>query len=203
MNKLAALFLGGAIALTGLFAFTPLVSAKHDFSFLKGQKEMNVEYDYSNLKVGNKDRMDEADYTKKKVDEGNKKEKGKGDHWLELWNGGRANHYQPKFEELFNKQLKNLTLGQNKTGAQYTLIVHTTMIEPGYNVGVMKQPAFCDYELSIVETADHSKVKLQWNLANVVGSNMTGFDYDPAARIVECFAKSGKMIGKDISKSVD
>ncbi len=203
MNKLTSVLVGGAIALTGLFAFTPALPGGHDFAFLKGQKELNVEYDYSNLKVGKKDMMDEDEYTRQQVDKGNKKEAGKGDHWLELWKGGRKNHYQPKFEELCNKQLSGLVVGEGKTGAQYTMILHTTMIEPGFNVGVMKQPAFCNYEISIVETANHSAVKTKWNLGNVMGSNMSGMDFDPAARIVECFAKGGKMIGKDISKSIE
>jgi hypothetical protein len=203
MKKIATLFGAGAIALVLSYAYTPVAPGGHDFSFLKGQKELNVEYDYSNLKVGKKDMMDEPEYIKKKTDEGNKKEAGKGDHWAELWTGGRKNHYEPKFEDLCNKQLTGLVVGAGKTGAKYTLILHTVMIEPGFNVGVMKQPAFCNYEISIVETADHSKVKLKWNLGDVMGSNMSGMDFDPAARIVECFAKGGKMIGKDISKSID
>jgi hypothetical protein len=203
MKKISTLIGGGIIALALTYAFTPAVAGGHDFSFLKGQKELNVEYDYSNLKVGKKDMADEQDYIKKKVEEGNKKEAGKGDHWLELWNGGRKNHYEPKFEELCTKQLSGLVVAGGKTGAKYTLILHTVMIEPGYNIGIAKQPAFCNYEIQIVETADHSKVMLKWNLGDVMGSNMTGMDYDPAARIVECFAKAGKMIGKDISKSIE
>jgi hypothetical protein len=201
MKRLSLLLVVTSFMVAGLNSFR--VAGGRDLSFLKGEKEMNIEYDYSDLKVGKKERQSEDEYTAKKVEEGNKKEAGKGDHWLELWKGGREKHYQPKFEELLNKQVSGLTAGAGKTAGKYTLILHTTFIEPGFNVGVMKQPAYCDYEVMIVESADHKKVKQKWTMGNIMGSNMTGMDFDPAARIVECFAKAGKMIGKDIDKSIN
>src|SRR4051812_33800663 len=72
-----------------------------DVSVLKSVKDYNIEYDYSNFAVGKF--KTEAEYTKSKVNEYNKKEKGKGDKWLDGWVAARKEFYQPNFEELLNK----------------------------------------------------------------------------------------------------
>jgi len=81
------------------------------------------------------------------------------------------------------------------------LIVHTTRTEPGFNIGVMKKNAEGDFELSIVETANPSKVLSQGVLKNVPGSQFAGYDYDVSSRVKESYAKAGKMIGKSLAKA--
>ncbi|HEV7230418.1 MAG TPA: hypothetical protein VGO45_03755 [Bacteroidia bacterium] len=203
MKKTSLFFCAISLALLTNTMQAQKWSQGKDFAFLKGQKELNLEYNYDKLVIS-KNETPEDDYIKDKVAKGNEKEPGKGDKWLVGWQKARKNSYQPKFEDLLNKTLGDgISAGEGKTTAKYTMIVRTVMIEPGFNVGVMKKPADADFDILIVETADHSKVKAKGTVNNVPGSNFSGGDFDATARIQECYAKAGKMIGKSIAKAIE
>jgi hypothetical protein len=182
-----------AIAVTGYSQKIKVIEG--DLATLKGQTSMKTEFTYENLIVG-KDK-DEADYVAKKKDEYNKKEAGKGDKWATDWVEDRANRYEPKFRELFAKESKMTTADENST---YTLIFKTTRIEPGFNVGVMRQNAYIDGEVWIVETANKDKVVAKITIANSPGGTFGGYDFDSGSRIAESYAKAGKEIGYLIAK---
>ena len=169
-----------------------------DLSVLKGETSMKIEYDYSDMEVG--DYNDEASYTKKKVEEYNKKEAGSGDKWLASWERDKTVRYPEKFEELINKT-GNIKYSQTAEGTKYTLIVKTKFIEPGFNVGVMKKPAAVSFEYIIVETANPSKVVARLSQKLVPGAQAMGFDYDTGTRIAESYAKAGKMLAAFITKN--
>jgi len=164
-----------------------------DFSALKGQTEINTEYSYDHIKVGNFDNED--DYIQKKKDEYNKKEPGKGDTWATAWKNDRASRFEPKFEELFS-ETAGIKAGKFPN-AKYTLIFKTTYVEPGYNIGISRKNAYIDGEIWIVETADHSKVVAKATVDNSPG-RMFGFDFDTGARIAEAYAAAGKSFGKKV-----
>ena len=166
------------------------------------EKEINIQYDYSNMKVGNKDNLAEEEYVNKKVTEKNKDEAGSGDKWKAGWTNARTEKYQPKFEELINKELEKSAIKHgNYPTAKYTLIVRTVLTEPGYNVGVMKQPSFVNYEFTYVETANPTNVISKMSLDKVAGMQAMGFDYDTGTRISESYAKGGKVLGKYLADS--
>lgn len=159
------------------------------------EKNINIQYDYSDFQVGKAG--SEADYIAKKVAEYNKDEPGKGEKWQAGWVDARKNRYEPKFEELINKMLeKNGIVHGNFADAKYTLIVKTTFVEPGFNVGVMKQPAYVSFEFTYVETSSPSTIVAKMTLLKVVGSQMMGYDFDMGSRIAESYAKAGKILGK-------
>ena len=171
---------------------------KGDFTQLKGQTTLNVEYVYDNLIVGKKS---EDDYIKEKVAEYNKDEPGKGDRWQINWKKDRTNRYEPKFEELMNKYLNenNIKVGADAT-AKYTVIIKTLVIEPGFNVGVMRRPASINVEISFVETSNKSVDIAKVTMIRVPGSDVFGYDFDVAQRISESYAKCGKELAKLIIK---
>ncbi len=76
--------------------------------------------------------------------------------------------------------------------AKYTLIVHTTYVEPGFNVGVMRKNAYLNYKIDLVETAGKKSVA-EIILSNVAGGQFGGFDYDSGTRIAESYAKAGNF----------
>ena len=199
MKKLAALFL-----LVGIVAFSvnaqKIQIKKGNLNFLKGVKEINVKYDYSNMGVGKF--KNEKDYVDKKVKEHNDKEPGKGDQWKQGWEGARSTRYEPKFEELINKELEkaNIKVYQDQNDAKYTLTVVTTFTEPGINVGVYKQPAYCNFKY--VFTDDKGKVVAELIQTKVPGSQFMGYDFDAGTRIAESYAKGGKSLGKTMYKIV-
>ncbi len=187
-----------------LLAFSGQVSAQKiklesgSIAEIAKEKKINIQYDYSEFNVGKAG--PEADYVKEKVTEYNKDEAGKGDKWQKGWVDARKTRYEPKFEELINKMLeeKGIKHGVNPD-AKYTLIVKTTFVEPGFNIGVMKQPAYVSFEYKYVETANPSTEVAKMTLLKVVGSQAMGYDFDAGSRIAESYAKGGKILGKYIA----
>ncbi|MBU8893151.1 MAG: hypothetical protein KOO66_10260 [Bacteroidales bacterium] len=170
-----------------------------DLSFLKGQSEVLLEYDYSEMSVGKFDK--EEDYVNKKVAEYNKAEAGRGDKWKDNWEGDREGRYHPKFEELLNNYTKkvNCDFDQTNINAKYTLILKTTFTEPGFNIGIMKKDAMIHVEVKIVETGNKENVLTVITMTNVPGRGM-GNDYDSGYRIQESYAKCGKSLGAFLVK---
>lgn len=172
-------------------------ATKGDFSQLKGQSKVNVEFVYSNdLMVGD---MKEKDYLDKKVKDLNAKEPGRGDKWKAAWNNDRKSRYEPHFFELFNKSAGGLT-GGNYPDAKYTLIVKVVRIEPGFNAYVVRKFAEIDTEISLVETANKTNVLSAVEADRAPGRTYGMDDLDTGVRISEAFEMLGKSFGKYLAK---
>ena len=172
-----------------------------DLKFLKNEKFINTEYDYSNMSVGKFDK--EEDYIQEKVAEQNKKEKGKGDKWLVNWKADRKASFEPKFEELLNKHVEKLDkLFLKKENTNITVVLETTKFEPGFNIGVMKKPAYCDFIIKFIDNKTKA-VLASGFLKNVPGSQFGGNDYDVTSRVAESYAKAGKVLGKYITDQLE
>lgn len=170
-----------------------------DLSYLRGQSTLLVKFTYDDMKAGPKE---EWEYVKEKKEEYNQKEAGKGDEWAKIWEENKGRVYEPKFEELFNQSCgERLTADRKKIESKYTLIVHVVRMEPGWNVGFSKRAASCDFEILIVKTDEPSVVKSKCMLYNVPGALGGGNDYDTAYHVKECFAESGKILGKKLGKA--
>lgn len=172
-----------------------------DLSFLKGQTELNIQYDFSDFQVGGF--SSEGEYKNKKIKEYNEKEAGRGDTWEKSWERDKKERFPNKFEELFDKGLTGkMHIAQNNEKATYTLIVKTTFIEPGFNVGVMRRSAAVAFEYIFVESGDESKVMAKLKQPDVPGAQFGGYDYDTGARISESYAKGAKMLAAYILKNM-
>lgn len=168
---------------------------------LKGQTKFNLKYDFSNFAVGKY--PTEQEYVDYKKGEYAKKDPKQAENFEAGWKAAREKYYQPKFEELINKSLGGkATVLPSNTDAKYTLILKTTFIEPGFNVGVMKQAAYINVEYIIVETANPSKVVYKSSQKKIPGSQFGGYDFDASTRIAESYAKAGKMFGALLAKSL-
>lgn len=192
----ALLFCSGAQAQK-----TKLVSG--DLSFLKDITELNIEYDFSDFGVGKYKK--EADYIERKRNDYNEDEPGRGDKWVEDWNGDKEIVFMPKFEELLNDQLEDEDI-HLKSGdypdAEYTLTLKTTFMEPGYNVGVSRKNAYINVEIIFSKTADMSTSVAHMTMDKVPGRGAFGNDYDTAYRIGEAYAKCGKSLAAYLIKKV-
>jgi hypothetical protein len=173
---------------------------KGKYSFLKGEKTINLSFDYSNMTVGKN--LTEDEYVNQKVTDHNKKEAGKGDKWKEAWEGAREKRYEPKFETLINKSMAKAGIKASQgADAKYTLIVKTVYTEPGFNIGIMKQAAYVNFEMIFIE-AESKKEVAKYVLTKIPGSQAMGYDYDAGSRIAESYAKAGKMMGAYIYKGL-
>ncbi|MBS1586072.1 MAG: hypothetical protein JSS82_11075 [Bacteroidetes bacterium] len=191
-----------------------------DLAFLKGQKELAVEYDYSAITVKGER---EADYLKMQREELNKDEKGEGDAFVDEWTRARTSKYQPHFEKEFNKRIEDSAL-QVKPGsgtAKYTLIIITNDMALGKGSAFGKKPAEVDFTLRFVESANRDKVLAQGKLEDVKGEVKApkGSGFIPGAggvmsmtahvmnkeysnRIAESYEKTGLALAKYISKKL-
>jgi len=178
-----------------------MVLQSGSLDFLKDQQTILVKYDYSNLAVGKFDKED--DYIEKKVSDYNKDEAGKGDKWKEAWFNARSQRFAPKFEELFNDYLKpkNLQCDQAAANAKYEMLIHTTFIEPGFNVGISSRPAFINAEVSFRETGSDKNLAVI-TVQNCPGRDVMGMDFDTGYRLSEAYAKLGKSVANFILKKL-
>lgn len=165
---------------------------------VKGQK-MLVTFDYSNMAVGKFDKED--DYIAKKTEDYNKGEAGKGDKWAVSWKGDRERRYEPKFEELFNKygEKAAVTAFRSATDAKYEVNIHTIFTEPGFNVGVMRKPAYIDAIVTFKDRASGAEVAVL-KVDNCPGMDAMGYDFDTGVRLEESYAKLGKSLAAFIAK---
>jgi len=193
-------------AAVALLALASTVSAQSvkvesgDLSFLKGETTLNIEFVYDGLTVG---KMTEQAYIDKHVSEANAKEAGSGDRWLEKWKADRTQQYEPKFAELMNKQFTErkttLKLDREPT-AKYTLVLKTTNLDPGFNIGIMRAPASVSTIASFYDTKDRSKTLAVVNILKAPGRDGMGYDFDAGYRLQEGYAKTGKELGILICK---
>lgn len=172
-----------------------------NFDFIESNQAINVEFDYSKMKI-NKDNLTNDDYVKERTDDLESKGKGKGTSWAKRWIASRELIYAPKFLELMNRDLatkKGMSFEEGLTDAKYTLIVETVWVYPGWNAGVMRQPAKLSTVLRFVETANRDNVLLEITSKHAPG-NKFGGTFSNEDRIGEGYAKTGKSLAKMIMK---
>lgn len=190
------------VLVSSLMAAQGMDVVKGDFGFLKDQKEINVEFDYSKLTVL-KEKKTEAQYVEDRAAELNSKVKGNGEIWKKKWASSRESIWQPKFLELVNvvlsKDGKDVSFTEGNTKAKYTLIVEAIWIFPGWDIMMMKQPAKVTTNLKFVDSSDKSKVLLEISAENAPGDQY-GNQFSNETRIGEGFAKTGKSLAKFLLK---
>jgi len=175
---------------------------------LKGSKTVNVEYSYEGMRVGN---MTEQEYVSKRTEKLDKESPGAGATWLNTWQNNRVARFQPKFEQLLNKQLaaRNVELHfGSHPEAKYTLLLKTTRMTLGYYAAVMNRPAFLDAEAIFFETQNREN-----QVAVVTFRKMAGMDamtillgvgpsVEQGSRVQESYANTGKRLGIRVAKKV-
>lgn len=172
-----------------------------DFSFIKNQKEINVEFVYDDMTLY-KDHKTNEEYMKERSTKLEEKSRGTGKAWEKLWISSREITYAPKFLELINKYIKKkgeTHFSREALKSKYTLIVNSIWLYPGYNVGVMKKGAKLTTKLTFVETDNRDNVVLSINAKNAPG-DVFGGSYSNEHRIGEAYAKTGKTLAGLILK---
>ncbi|MCX6280306.1 MAG: hypothetical protein NT004_19755 [Bacteroidetes bacterium] len=171
-----------------------------DMTALKGQTAINIQYDYSNMAVGKF--KSESEYVADRVAEMNKEIAGSGDNWAKSWVNDRTSKFQPAFESELNSKLKDekVVAGENNQAAKYTLIIHTTFTEPGWNVGLARDYAHINIEVALVETAAKDKplAIISMDKLKDVGG---GFVFDTGSRLKSCYERAGTNLGKFLIKN--
>jgi len=171
------------------------------FDFLVGQKAINVEFVYENMTLLKK-KLPEEQYVEEHSAEMEEKSKGKGKTWEKKWAAARELIWQPKFLELMNRYFYDdhgISFEEGLADAQYTLIVETVWLFPGWDAGVMKQPAKVTTNLKFVETANRDNVLSEVTSENAPGDQW-GSSFSNEDRLGEGYAKTGKSFARLIRK---
>ncbi len=172
-----------------------------NFDFITDQKEVNVEFVYENMTLL-KEKMSNEEYVAKRSGDLEEKARGKGKTWEKKWNSAPEQIWNPKFLELMNKYMSKDTgiyFEEGLADTKYTLIVETIWLYPGWDAGIMKQPAKVTTSLRFVETANKDKVLVQVSSKNAPGDQW-GNNYSNESRVGEGYAKTAKSLAKMIVK---
>lgn len=187
---------------TSIMAAQDMEVVKGDFGFLKDQKEINVEFDYSKMTLL-KEKFSEEQYVDNRTKELNEKSKLEGDTWKKKWYSSKELIWNPKFLELmnvvFSKENKEVNFQEGSKTAKYTLIVEAVWVYPGWDAGIMKQPAKVTTQLRFVETKNKLNVLLEISSENAPGDQW-GSNFSNESRIGEGFAKTAKSLAKMLLK---
>jgi hypothetical protein len=170
-----------------------------DWKNLKDISAYNLEFDYGNLQIPKYD--SEEEFLEDKMSKREDKETGAGEEFKKSWFADREDRYEPKFIESFNKRFDDGEVKVGKDiGADYTMKIHTTMLYPGYNVGVMRQNAKLEATLYIYKNESPEEVIFSVEYTKIEGYGAMGNDYNSGYRISEGYAKLAKELAKEIQK---
>ncbi len=172
-----------------------------NFDYLNGQKEINVEFVYDNMQLLKKNLSNEQ-YVTEHAAELEEKSPSKGETWKKNWAAAPELIWQPKFLELMNRYFykdHGMSFKEGLSDAKYTLIVETVWLYPGWDAGVMKQPAKVTTNLKFVETANRDNVLAEVTSQNAPGDQW-GSSFSNEDRLGEGYAKTGKSFAKLILK---
>jgi hypothetical protein len=151
------------------------------------------------MRVG---KLSEAEYVKKKAEDGNAKEAGKGDAWRESWISDRESRFQPQFIELYNKYAseKGKPVIDANTDAEYTLILNTDYSEPGFNIGIARHNAEVSLKATFVNKNNEELAVI--TIVKASAKNFWGADFDTGYRLQETYAVAGRELAKFINKAL-
>ncbi len=199
MRKSLFTILFCAVAISGFAQKFSQISG--NLKALKGEKQFVIAFDYSNMNVG---KMTEQEYLDKKSAESEAKEPGKGALFIKNWQNARKERFEPSFIELFNKVGEDHTAHADKSNpdAKYLITVRTTFTEPGFNIGIMRQPAYINVEYTFTAISDPSKPIAVIQSTRIPGRDAMGYDFDAAYRIQEGYSKGGKSLAVYLAKQI-
>lgn len=200
MKKLLSLVLAMTISVTAMAQRMKIQSG--DLKFLKGVETVNVVFDYSEMKLL-KENFTEAEYIPRRIEELNKKTEGSGELWKKQWERSKEELWNPKFIMIFNKVLSkeniNTKLKENARGP-YTLMVKVKWVYPGWDAGIMKQPAKVTTQLTFV---DSTTKKVLCDIESIEApGDQWGSNFNNETRVGEGFAKTGKTLAQKIEREV-
>ena len=170
------------------------------FSNLKGITEFNLEFDYTDVQIPKY--KSEEEFLQDKMEKRDEKEPGSGEKFKQDWFDDRHEQYEPKYVESFNKRFEEgeVNVDRDNDSAEYTIMIHTTDLYAGYNVGISRKNAWINAELSVYKNDNPDQPILVVKYTKAEGGGAMGYDYDTGYRISECYAKLAKTFAKTILK---
>lgn len=174
---------------------------KGDFKFLKGASKVEVQFNYSNLKLL-KDNFTEEEYINNRKNQLKGKDNDVADNWEAKWRDSRLGMWQPMFLKLLTSTATNRTKIQFVTDdstSEYVMFVDVLWIYPGWDAFMIKQKAKVTSKISIFKRSDMTTPLVSLDAIEAPGDQFFN-NFDDGLRVGEGFSKTAKTLGKKIAK---
>ena len=158
-------------------------------AFLKGEAQINIVFDYSNIEFDGDSQSKYYNY--------------KGKNWVEEWEGKRREANESSFITTFNDELVNVGLKSgNFPEAQYTLIIYVLDCDFGAYAGPMSVPAKIKANIKVVKTGTTETLSLAATFKesqNPYTTMGTPIDFD---RMYLAFGELAEEAGETLVKAL-
>jgi hypothetical protein len=192
-----------ALLISTSFVFSQKVNVTEgDWSNLKGISEYTLVFDYSDLEIPKYD--SEEAFLDDKMAKRDEKEPGTGEAFKESWFSDRENYYEPRFIETFNERYKDglVKVDRDLGSAEYTMKIHTTLIYPGYNVGVVRQNSKIEVTVSVFKNDNPDNILFSAEFTKVEGAGNAGYDFNSGQRIADAYIIFARSLEKNMYKNL-
>lgn len=128
------------------------------------------------------------------------KESGAGEQFKQKWFSHRTDLFGPKFIQefnIFNLKEKQVTVAPNISDAAYTMVVRTTMIDPGSSNFFFKKNASLKIYIRIYGKDQPEKILYATEAVEV---HSEGANSDIFNRIMSAYAELGSGLAKHLSR---
>lgn len=166
---------------------------------ISGVLRYNVVFEYSDALEVPKYTSEDA-FIKYYAKKEEKKENGAGEQFKQRWFSYRTDLYGPKFIQefnIFNLKEKQVTVASNISDAAYTMVVRTTMIDPGSSNFFFKKDASLKVYVRIYAKNHPEKVLYATEAIEV---HSEGANSDIFNRIMSAYSELGSGLAKHLSR---
>lgn len=129
-----------------------------------------------------------------------KKELGSGEDFKNQWITNRTEQFEPKFVQefnFFNLKEKQVTVARNVSDADFIMVVHTSLIDPGNSNFIFKKDARLEVTIRIYKSDTPNQILYLTEMVDVHSKGASIDDYD---RIMSAYAELGRGLSKHLSR---
>ena len=178
-----------------------------DYENLKGVKEYNLIFDYTDVEI--KDYNSEEEYILSEINRRVEKRSGEGEGFRDEWFSNRAYRYEPRFMEPFNRYFKKgeVKVIKDLKDSEYTMKIQTTYIYPGKSGFYMKESEI-KAKIIIYKTNAPSEKLLVVEFEDINGyyqgdkAIMRGYEFHTGERIAFAYWTLGKFFAKKLRMGI-
>ena len=158
MKTIKLFVLAASVAFSGSAMAQKIKITQGTFSELKGQTEVNVVFDYSELTCAggapfaSGKPKPEAEWLGEIVTKKNEKEAGTGDDFKKRWEAAKPGPFESGFEVKLAEEWKGVTCKRGLSNAKYTIVIKVRYADPGFSMGVSTADAWLSTTIEVVET---------------------------------------------------
>lgn len=164
-----------------------------DMSFFEDLADISVVFEYpEDMKYG---KTTLQEYMDKKVKEKEASVEGSGEEWKEKFIADRE-RYNEKFVYALGKYAKGLYVAEDDPDFEYTMIVKTTFMEPGFQMGFQSKNSAIDLEIKFVKTNAPDKVIATMKVSKAPGAAHP----DAGERMADAYFTAAQSLGKYLKK---